>query len=75
MSMLLIVAAAAALSNVPPPPSSASATAQATATIRVVAAVRISFTAPQDADVPPAHDAVIKATDGTVQPAKIIDFQ
>jgi hypothetical protein len=73
--MLLIAAAAAALATVPPPPSPTSATAQATATIRVIAAVKLSLGSPENPGAPPTRDSVVKLGDGTVRPAKIIDFQ
>jgi hypothetical protein len=73
---MLLIAAAVALASVPAPPSSpTSATAQATATIRIVEAVRISFAARDNLGAPPARDSVIRASDGTVRSAKLVEFQ
>jgi hypothetical protein len=72
MAMLLI--AAAALAIVSPPPSPTSATVQATATIRIVAAVRLKLDAPENPGAPPPRDSLVKASDGTMRPAKLIEF-
>jgi hypothetical protein len=71
--MLLI--AAAALATASTPPVGTSATVQATATIRIVAGVRLKFDAASNPGAPPARNAVIKLSDGTAQPAKLIEFQ
>jgi len=70
--MILLVAAALATA---PTPSTASVTAQATATIRVVQAVRLKFDAAVNPGAPAAHNAVLRLSDGTVQPARLIEFQ
>lgn len=70
--MLLLLATVLA-SSAPTHPVGASA--QATATIRVVSAVEIKFGSKQTVGVPPAQDTVIKGADGTSQPAKIVEFQ
>jgi hypothetical protein len=54
---------------------SAGASAQATATIRVISGVRVSFSAEQSgSDVPKARQTVVKTGDSQ-QPAKLIEFQ
>jgi len=70
--MVLFFAAVLA-SSAPAHPVAASA--QATATIRVLSAVQIKFGAAQNDGVPPARDTVVKTADGTLQPAKLIEFQ
>ena len=70
----MLILAAAALATVQAPPKMA-ATAQATATIRVVRAVRLKLDGSRNPDAPPARAARIKAADGTHQPAKLIEFQ
>jgi hypothetical protein len=73
--MLLLVTAAAALASSQPVTHGLSATAQATATIRVMTAVRISFDAETNPGAPPARDAVLRSSDGSTQEAKLIEFQ
>jgi hypothetical protein len=75
MSMLLIAAAAAVLATDPPPTSLGSATARATATIRIVAAVRLKLDSAENPGAPRARDALVKAPDGSRQPARLIEFQ
>jgi hypothetical protein len=72
--MFLLAAAALATAQTPPVPA-ASATAQATATIRVIAAVRLKLDAAVNPGAPPAHDAVLRLAGGTIQRAKLIEFQ
>jgi hypothetical protein len=71
--MFLLAAAALVAAQTPPP--APSATAQATATIRIVAAVRLKFGAAVNPGAPPARDALLRLGDGTAQPAKLIEFQ
>ena len=71
---MFLLIAATALATVQPPPTSASG-AQATATIRVVRAVRLKLDAAVNPGAPDAHDAVLRLSDGTAQPAKLIEFQ
>jgi hypothetical protein len=52
-----------------------SATAQATATIRVVEGVRVKLDGSHNKDVPSARATVIKESDGSLNPAKVIDFE
>lgn len=71
---MFVIAAAVAVSVLSTPPS-IRASVQATATIRVITGVRLSFGAGlSDADVPRARDTFIK-TGGAQQPAKLIEFQ
>jgi hypothetical protein len=51
------------------------ASAQATATIRIVRAVRLKLDGSRNPDAPPARNSRIKAADGTFQSAKLIEFQ
>ena len=71
--MFLLVAATLATAQTPPAPPSASA--QATATIRIVTAVRLKFDAAVNPGAPPARDAMLRLSDGTRQSAKLIEFQ
>jgi hypothetical protein len=71
----MILLAAALLANAPTPPAAPSATAQATATIRIVTAVRLKLDAAANPGAPPARNTVLRLGDGTAQPAKLIEFQ
>jgi hypothetical protein len=73
--MVLLFTAAAALASSSPAAHPISATAQATATIRVVTAVRISFDAESNPGAQPVRNAVLRFSDGTVTAAKLIEFQ
>jgi hypothetical protein len=70
--MVLLFAAALVSS---PPAHPAAASAQATATIRVLTAVEVKFGSPASAGAPPARDTVLRAADGISQPAKLVEFQ
>lgn len=71
---MLFIAAAVAVS-LPSTPPTIRASVQATATIRVISGVRLSFGAElNDADVPRARDSFVK-TGEAQQPAKLIEFQ
>ena len=72
MPMILF---AAALAIAQPQPNAGFAVAQATATIRVLAAVRLKLDAQENPGAPPARNSLIKAADGSSQPAKLIEFQ
>ena len=72
MFMMLL---AAALATAAPPPPPTAAVAQATATIRVIAAVRLKLDSPENAGAPHARDALVRAPDGSTHPAKLIEFQ
>ena len=69
--MLLLAAAALAPT---PPPYPYRAVVQATATIRVVAGVRLKLDGSDNPDAPAPRDSLVKAPDGTSQPAKLIEF-
>jgi hypothetical protein len=75
---MFLIAAAAIISPVPQAPPtmmSAGASVQATATIRVISGVRVSFGAEQSGtDVPQQRQTVVKVGDSQ-QPAKLIEFQ
>jgi hypothetical protein len=70
--MVLIAAATLVAAT---PQSRPFAVAQATATIRVVSAVRLKLDSPTNADAPRSRDSVVRTTDGSTQPAKLIEFQ
>jgi hypothetical protein len=72
---MFLLAAAAALASAQAPSTAPASSAQATATIRVVRAVRLKLDAAVNPGAPDAHDAVLRLSDGTVQPAKLIEFQ
>jgi hypothetical protein len=67
--------AAAVLATAAPHSAATSAVAQATATIRVVTAVRLKLDASDNPGAPTARNAVLRLKDGTAQPAKLIEFQ
>ena len=71
----MILVAAAVLATALTPPQAPSVTAQATATIRVIAAIRLKLGALDNPGAPPARNAVLRLADGTSQPAKLIEFQ
>ena len=77
-STMFLIAAVAIISPVlqaPPRMMSAGVSVQATATIRVISGVRVSFGAePSSADVPQPRQTVVKIGDSQ-QPAKLIEFQ
>jgi hypothetical protein len=70
--MILLAAAAIATASTPP---TAPVSVRATATIRVVQAVRLSFDAPVNLGAPAARDAVLRLPDGSSQRARLIEFQ
>ena len=71
--MFLIASAVLAAASTPTP--TPTVTVQATATIRVLAAVRLKLDAPSNPGAPAPRDAVLKLSDGTAQPARLIEFQ
>lgn len=72
MSMMLLAAVAAIAQ---PGPQAPLALAQATASIRVVAAVRLKLDAYENTGAPRAHQVLIKNADGSSQAARLIEFQ
>jgi hypothetical protein len=71
---LMLIIAAAALATIPPPPR-VSAVAQATASIRIVRAVRLKLDGSANVDAPPAREVVIGAPGGAPQRVKLIEFE
>ncbi len=72
--MMLLLIAAASASATPPNTQSAAAVIQATATVRIISAVRVNLDSPTNPQAPPAHDSRVTA-DGKVQPARLIEFE
>ena len=66
---------AAAIAIAPTSSAAPSAAVQATATIRVMTAVRLKLDAAVNPGAPNARDAVLRLSDGTTQSAKLIEFQ
>jgi hypothetical protein len=73
--MIILAAAAALASPAPPAAHPVSATARATATIRIIEAVRLKLDGSDNPGAPPVRDAVLRLGDGTMQEAKLIEFQ
>jgi hypothetical protein len=77
-AMILLAAAAAAAAVAADTPNSASpptpVVAEATATVRIVAGVRLKLDSPENHDAPRAHDATISA-DGNPRHARLIEFE
>ena len=71
----MVLLAAAALAATPSQPHPIGAVAQATATIRVVSAVRLRLDGAANPDAPPPRDSLVKAADGSAQSVKLIEFQ
>ena len=71
----MFLIAAAALATASPPPSAPPFSVQATATIRVIASVRLKLDGSANPGAPRVRDAVLRLADGTSQPAKLIEFQ
>lgn len=74
--MLVFAAAAIALSAQPNAPAThATATAQATATVRVISGVRLRLDGQNNSsDVPPPRNTIF-TSGGVQQPARLIEFQ
>lgn len=72
MPMMLLTAA---IAFAQPQAHAPSSVAQATATIRVIAAVRLKLDALDNAGAPRARDTRVKVVGGSEQPAKLIEFQ
>jgi hypothetical protein len=70
----MVILAAAALASLPPS-QPVRAAVQATASIRVIRGVQLKFGASFNPDAPPARECVLKAADGTVRRAKLIEFE
>jgi hypothetical protein len=72
--MMLWVAIAAVATSTPQPSAPPPVVVQATATVRILSGVRLRLDSPTNTDAPLAHDTLVK-TDGTQQPARLIEFQ
>jgi len=72
---MIILAAAVALTTSQSSSPGVSASARATATIRVVTAVRLKLDGTDNPGAPPFRKAVLQASDGSTQEAKLIEFQ
>jgi hypothetical protein len=72
--MLLFALAAAAVSPSPQSSPPAPVVVQARATVRIISGARIKLGATQNSDAPAAHDTVVN-TNGTTQPAKLVEFE
>ena len=72
---MLWIAAAALSASTPEPTRPVPTVAHATATVRIVSGVRISFDSPTNRGAPRAHDSKVTTTDGKVQPARLIEFE
>ena len=71
----MVLLATAALAATPPQPRPVSASVQATATIRVISGVQLKLDGTNNPGAPSPRDSNIKSADGSVQPAKLIEFQ
>jgi len=72
--MLWLAAAAAIAASTPSIGAPPRVAAQATATVRIISGVRLKLDSNTNTDAPPAHDSVV-TTNGTQQPARLIEFQ
>jgi hypothetical protein len=70
---MIFIVAAALVTKAPEP--RVSAIVQATATIRVISGATLKLDGSANVGAPPPRDSIIKAGDGTRQPAKLIEFQ
>jgi hypothetical protein len=73
--MLWLLASAALVASAPADRGPTSAAVQARATVRIISGVRLKLDSPTNPDAPPAHDGVVVATDGSRQPARLIEFE
>ena len=71
----MFLIAAAALATASTPHQGPIATAQATATIRVLTSVRVKLDGSSTPGSPAPRDAQLKFADGTSQSAKLVEFQ
>jgi len=71
----MVLLALAALTATPVQAHPVSAVAQATATIRVISAVRLKLDGTTNPGVPQPRDGLVRSADGSVQQAKLIEFQ
>jgi hypothetical protein len=73
--MVFLAAVAAVIAPSPPSGQPVSATAQATATIRVISAVRIRLNGERNPGLPQPRIAILRLNDGSTESAKLIEFQ
>jgi hypothetical protein len=73
--MLLLAVLSAAIATQPHASHPVTASAQATATIRIVTAVRLKLDGSENRDAPPVRNVVLRTSDGVTHPAKLIEFQ
>jgi hypothetical protein len=73
---MLLLAAAAMIAATPLPalPQQTSAVVQAQASVRIVSGARISLDGQASSDAPPPTEGVVH-TEGSAQPARLIEFQ
>lgn len=71
----MLLFAAAALAASPPLPPPVTPAVQATATIRIISAVKIKLNAPANPGAPPPRASLVRVGDGIMLPAKLIEFQ
>ena len=72
--MLWLAAAAAIAASTPSTGTLPPVAVQARATVRIISGVRLKLDSTTNPDAPPAHDSVV-TTNGTQQPARLIEFQ
>jgi hypothetical protein len=73
--MLWLLASAAIAASAPHSEGPTPAAVQARATVRIISGVRLKLDSTTNPDAPPAHDSVVVATDGSRQPARLIEFE
>ena len=73
--ILTVAAAAASLAGSAPDRAPAPVAVQATATVRILAGVRLKLDSATNEGAPKARDAIVKMKDGSEQPARLIEFQ
>ena len=71
----MIFLALAAAAAIPPVSKPTAAAAQATATIRVLAAVQLKLDGSMNSGAPAPRDSTVTTRDGIALPAKLIEFQ
>ena len=69
LAAVAAIAAPTPSTSAPPP-----GVAQAKATVTIISGVRLKLDSTTNTDAQPAHDSVV-TTNGTQQPARLIEFQ
>jgi hypothetical protein len=72
---MMMLLAAAALATSPAQSHSMTVVSQATATIRIVTAVRLKLDASTNDGAPPSRETVVRLPDGSTGAARLIEFQ